>query len=405
MQNNSWFTWMIILGFGWSVAGGAAMMLVTQFGFPYTWMSPLTLVMIGAVAFLVYRGYPIHAWLLAGCVGFILVSALVFARALTVSEPNIPDTYRREFAASDSGSSFMGLYYEDYGGVTDYYIEYEADRDTYLVQSGYETRTPITVQFPPLETVGGQWAFESGSMRLRGGVNASLEAAPENNWLSIDEVSFEPGETLRTAHPEMTVAAPLPLRRTRTPITASAVMTVNVLQEDGRVAEKQLTREFTLEIIGDDYYYYYSQYSDWQRSRRILETPLWAFLLVGSAGAGAAGITLIRRGELQPQPTSGLRMVIRRLSGSQQLGAALYHPQKLPNATDAEQGVYVGRVVAQSPAGRAGLRTGDILIEFAGKPVNNPGAVNRMAKDRKKGDRVPIMVLRNGERIELEVRF
>jgi hypothetical protein len=72
LRDNNWIIWLIVLGFGWSIAAGIASVMVSQLGFPYTWIMPLTLVMIGTVAILAYRGYPVQAWLLAGCVGSIL---------------------------------------------------------------------------------------------------------------------------------------------------------------------------------------------------------------------------------------------------------------------------------------------------------------------------------------------
>jgi membrane-associated protease RseP (regulator of RpoE activity) len=403
VQNNNWLVWMIVLFLGWSVAGGIAAVLVSQLGFPYTWISPLTLVMIGAVLFLVYRGYPIQAWLLAGCVGFIGISALAIARAVTVPEPNIPDVYRAEFDAANQSRGMFGFpTYGDYMG--DYVIEYDANRDTYLIEPGYDTRTPVTVQFPPLETAGGQWAFESGSMRLSGRINATIEADPQQNWLSSNETNFEPDRPPRAAHPEMTVTIPLPYSPVGQALNATAALTIAYPAPDGTVQTTTLTRTFKLQIIGDEYYHYASIYSNWERSRSVIKTPLWVVLVVGSVLAGAAGVYLVREGALQPQPTSGLRMVIRRLSGSRQLGIEVHDLAQISSVTDKSQGVFVGRVTAQSPAGRAGFRTGDILIEFAGKPTNSPRAVNRLAKVRR-GERVQAVVLRDGVRIELTVKF
>ena len=406
MRDSNWFIWLIVLGFGWSIAAGIAGVMVTQLGFPYTWIMPLTLVMIGTVAFLAYRGYPVQAWLLAGCVGFILVSGMAIAHAVIVPEPDIPDVYRAEFESNDRGLSFMGLdipYYADYG--SDYFIEYNATQRNYLLQPGYEARTPITVEFPAIESAGGQWAFVSGSMRLHGGINAQVDADPSSNWLNADESVFESGESIRPVHPQLTVSIPLPTNPTRAPIDATAALAVAYPLAGGSVEEKTLTRDFTLTIIGSDYYYYYDKYHNWQRARSVIETPIWLVLVAGSVLAGAGSVYLIREGALVAQPTSGLRMVIRRLSGSQKLGTDVHPIERFRQQTGAEQGVFVGRVIAQSPAGRAGFRTGDVLIELDGKPTNSPGAVNRIGRGHKKGDIVPAVVLRDGVRVELRVQF
>jgi S1-C subfamily serine protease len=121
--------------------------------------------------------------------------------------------------------------------------------------------------------------------------------------------------------------------------------------------------------------------------------------------AGGASVYIWREGDLTASGSSGLRMVIRRLSGAQMLGVEVHDLAKFRDQTDAQQGVFVGRVVAQSPAGRGGFRTGDVLIELAGKPTNSPGAVNRIAKGIKKGMAVEAVVLRQDARVELKIRF
>ena len=406
MRDSNWLIWLIVLGFGWSIAAGIAGVMVSQLGFPYTWIMPLSLVMIGTVAFLAYRGYPVQTWMLAGCVGFILVSGMAIAHALIVPEPAIPDVYLAAFEAGGRSPSFMGgntSYYDNYGG--DYSIQYNATQRNYLVQPGYQARTPITVEFPAIESAGGQWAFVSGSIRLSGGISAQVAADPSTNWLSADESAFTGGQPLRSVRPQLTVSIPLPTSPTRAPLDATATLTVAYPLEDGSVEQKTLTRDFTMTIIGNDYYYYYSKYRDWQRARTVIESPLWLVLLVGSVLAGAGSVYFVREGALVPQPTSGLQMVIRRLSGYQKLGTDVHPIERFRGQTGVDQGVFIGRVVAQSPAGRAGFRTGDVLIEFDGKPTNSPGAVDRIARGHNKGDVVPAVVIRDGVRIDLRVRF
>ncbi|HVO69436.1 MAG TPA: PDZ domain-containing protein, partial [Aggregatilineaceae bacterium] len=240
---------------------------------------------------------------------------------------------------------------------------------------------------------------------LRGSINATAEANPGDNGSTAAEVTFESGQPPRLVHPQMSVSIPLPTKATREPLSATATMTLVYPLTTGEVKETTLTRDLTLSVAGGDYYVYHNRYVEWERTRSVVETPIWAVLLVGSVLAGAGGVYLVREGGLEPQPTSGLSFVIRRLSGTQRLGADLFHLEKFRDVADAGQGVYVGRVVAQSPAGRAGLRTGDVLIELAGKPTNSPGVVNRLAKGRKRGESLQAVVLRDGQRVELLVKF
>jgi len=399
--------WILILGFGWSAAGIMASVLVTQLGFPYTWVSPLTLGMIGVVLFLVYRGYAIQGWLLAGCLGFIVIAAMAFARALTEPEPAIPELYRETFESADLSTSLWGYDLPIYSdeSMWDYTIEYSQSRREYLIAPGYDRRTLVTIEFPPLETPGGQWAFVAGSLHMRGAVNATVEAQPGDNWLGINEIHFVAEEAERTARPELSVLIPLPMGETYTPITTNASLTVVYPQADGTAAETTLRRDLTLRIIGDDYYLYYDRYTRWERSHSVIELPLAAVLVAGVGLASAGAGYLLRQGAHKAYTSGGLMVVVRRLSGTQKLGVEVLPLEQFRDRTSAEQGVFVGRVNAQSPAGRAGLRTGDVLIELDGKPINNPGAVKRMAKGYQKGQTVPAVVLRGNARVELRIRF
>lgn len=407
LRNNNWLIWVIVLFFGWSVAGIVAALLVGQFGFPYTWITPLTLAMIGTVVFLVYRGYPIQAWVLAGCAGWIVISALAVLRAATIRDPHIPEVYRQEFDAMDR-VSVLGFDIPLYdSSAIDNYIEYRPDQTTYLLaQSDYETRTPITVAFPPLSTPGGQWAFKSGSLRLRGGMSATFEADPSLNWLSTGEAEFDFKAAPRIADVKMVVSVPLPSNPPPEPFQAEAALTLIYPQSDGSTQESTLSRQFALSFVGDDYYTYYDRYTSWQRSRRALDLPFLALLVVGCVVAGVVGVIMVRQGALQYRNLGGgLSLVIRRLSGSERLGAELLKLDQFRDLTGAAQGVFVGRVTAQSPAGRAGFRSRDVLIELAGKPTNTPAAASRIAKSCPKGQLIKAVVLRDGMPVDLWVRF
>lgn len=64
-------------------------------------------------------------------------------------------------------------------------------------------------------------------------------------------------------------------------------------------------------------------------------------------------------------------------------------------------GVRLTGVRADSPADKAGLESGDIIVEFDGKPVKDLYAYTDALQARKPGDTVKIVVLREGTRIEL----
>ena len=63
----------------------------------------------------------------------------------------------------------------------------------------------------------------------------------------------------------------------------------------------------------------------------------------------------------------------------------------------------ISEVPAGTPADKAGLRSGDIVIQFAGKPVSNFDSLKSCVEDEQPGNRVNIEVLRNGQRELLQL--
>ena len=61
-------------------------------------------------------------------------------------------------------------------------------------------------------------------------------------------------------------------------------------------------------------------------------------------------------------------------------------------------GLYVNDVVALSPAEKAGVKKGDVLLKCAHKPVNSPEAVGRILATLKAGDAVKLLVNRDGRK-------
>jgi serine protease Do len=68
-------------------------------------------------------------------------------------------------------------------------------------------------------------------------------------------------------------------------------------------------------------------------------------------------------------------------------------------------GVYIREVVEFSPAERAGLKPGDIIVRFDGEKVRSINDINRLKNKRRAGDVVNIIISRDGKErtIELEL--
>ncbi|MBW1697951.1 MAG: DegQ family serine endoprotease [Deltaproteobacteria bacterium] len=67
------------------------------------------------------------------------------------------------------------------------------------------------------------------------------------------------------------------------------------------------------------------------------------------------------------------------------------------------KGVLVVDVTEGSPADRAGIRRGDVVVEMNGKRVEDVGHFRNMVALSEPGSKARIVVIRNGKRIEIEV--
>lgn len=63
-----------------------------------------------------------------------------------------------------------------------------------------------------------------------------------------------------------------------------------------------------------------------------------------------------------------------------------------------DAGVLIGAVESGSPADKAGVRVGDVLITVEGKDVNSLGDLRRALRDRKSGDSLRLEILRGKSR-------
>jgi serine protease Do len=67
------------------------------------------------------------------------------------------------------------------------------------------------------------------------------------------------------------------------------------------------------------------------------------------------------------------------------------------------EGVLVTEIQPNTPAGKAGLKAGDVIVEFAGKPVANPQELQGVVERTEIGGKATVAVLRDGKRINLSV--
>jgi aminopeptidase YwaD len=95
----------------------------------------------------------------------------------------------------------------------------------------------------------------------------------------------------------------------------------------------------------------------------------------------------------QPAPTSGAG------------GGGGYGPYfgSIPDFSEVPNGVRFADVRDGSPAAKAGLKAGDILTQFDGKPIQNLSDFTYALRSKKPGDEVLVRVLRDGKSIEAKV--
>jgi len=67
------------------------------------------------------------------------------------------------------------------------------------------------------------------------------------------------------------------------------------------------------------------------------------------------------------------------------------------------KGALVSKVIKDSPADKAGLKDGDIILEFGGKPVEDSGRLPTLISGFAPGDKVGLKIFRDGKTQELKV--
>ncbi len=115
----------------------------------------------------------------------------------------------------------------------------------------------------------------------------------------------------------------------------------------------------------------------------------------GNVGIGfAVPINTVK--DLLPQLRKGA--VHRGRLGVQILSAPVTQDEAAELGLPSAKGAIVSRVEANSPADRAGLRAGDVIVEYNGKPVENANQLTSMVVNTPAGTRVPIAFFRDGRR-------
>ncbi len=87
------------------------------------------------------------------------------------------------------------------------------------------------------------------------------------------------------------------------------------------------------------------------------------------------------------------------------------YPQNLTDALakafnlDNTQGVLVRDIVKNSPAEKAGIKSGDVIIEYDGKTVRDANQFSMMVAATSIGKKVPVIIIRNGDKKTITVKI
>lgn len=409
--NNQWMWIAAILFFGYGIFSTISFGVVTALGMPYEWSLGLATLMTGAAIYLVYNRYSALGWALMGCVGFILVSVLAILRGVAAPEPIIPADLRPYIEEQAVLNPFDPASYEAMGtfGTADLLITPDETRQllyTYDEYTGMPVRNfPLTIQFPSQEALDAQWAFEEGELSASGGLTGRFRAIPADNYNSgqAEEFYTTEGSQLQSFTPYLVVAMPLQGTQLDKTIHLEVELTLMTPDESGQPQSQTLTRQAEVLVASDNFYMHQTDYETWHRSRRVVETPLWMLLVVGSVISAGASWALVQRGALEKGGAGDFVMIVRRRGGLEHLGAEA-HPLSKVDAS-ATSGVVLGFVNAQSPAGRAGLRAGDQVTGVDTKPVQSPKELDNALKKYKRGNVATLTISRHGDPLEIPVKF
>ena len=104
----------------------------------------------------------------------------------------------------------------------------------------------------------------------------------------------------------------------------------------------------------------------------------------------------------RPRPLTFVRAVAAAPTSTRENTSAYLGSIPDMGATDVT-GVRLTGVRADSPADRAGLKAGDVIVEFAGKPVKDLYGYTDALYAQKPGDTIDVVVLRGAERLTMKV--
>src|SRR5579862_557606 len=75
----------------------------------------------------------------------------------------------------------------------------------------------------------------------------------------------------------------------------------------------------------------------------------------------------------------------------------------MPNYDEDKEGVLIGGVSDDGPAAKAGLKTGDLIVELAGKSIANINTYMVVMAQQRAGQTIEVAIVRDGKKLTLKV--
>jgi S1-C subfamily serine protease len=154
---------------------------------------------------------------------------------------------------------------------------------------------------------------------------------------------------------------------------------------------------------------YLSRQSIAYRERDVSQDPAAAQEMVRISGQQGVPVTVIDNGARQVVVGFDRQQLDRLLAETRRprLGAAVADAAEMAakGRTTIREGAYVGKVRPGTPAARAGLEAGDVIVELAGRSVYSAVALEQLLAGAQPGARLPLTVVRDGERRTMTLTF
>jgi serine protease Do len=130
---------------------------------------------------------------------------------------------------------------------------------------------------------------------------------------------------------------------------------------------------------------------------KFWKTAVLSAALLAAAGAGAAMAPVVhgQRTAVAPRPLEIFT------TGGGRIGVSVADVEN--SGVKATSGVVIESVEDDSPAARAGIRAGDVVVEFDGERVRSVRQFTRLVSETPAGRQVAAAVLRDGQRVSLNL--